>query len=68
MDLTRSDEQRLLRESVDRFIAGTSNADHRRRVASELEANPEIGAGMQRIQAFFSSLRGANGSGLRPAR
>jgi hypothetical protein len=56
MDLTLSDEQRLLRESVDRFIAGTCNADHRRRVASELEANPEIGAGMQRIWAFFSSL------------
>jgi len=33
MDLTLSDEQRLLRESVDRFIAGTYDADHRRRAA-----------------------------------
>ena len=30
MDLTFSDEQRLLRESVDRFIAETYHADHRR--------------------------------------
>jgi hypothetical protein len=30
MDLTLSDEQRLLRESVDRFIAETYDADHRR--------------------------------------
>jgi alkylation response protein AidB-like acyl-CoA dehydrogenase len=35
MDLTLSDEQRLLRESVDRFIAGSYNADHRRRAAGE---------------------------------
>ena len=35
MDLTLSDEQRLLRESVDRFIAETYTADHRRRIASE---------------------------------
>ena len=35
MDLTLSDEQRLLRESVDRFIAETYNADHRRRAANE---------------------------------
>jgi alkylation response protein AidB-like acyl-CoA dehydrogenase len=35
MDLTLSDEQRLLRESVDRFIAETYDADHRRRVAAE---------------------------------
>ena len=35
MDLTLSDEQRLLRESVDRFIAGTYDADHRRRVAND---------------------------------
>ena len=35
MDLTLSDEQRLLRESVDRFIAETYTADHRRRGASE---------------------------------
>jgi alkylation response protein AidB-like acyl-CoA dehydrogenase len=31
MDLNLSDEQRLLRESVDRFIAETYDADHRRR-------------------------------------
>jgi alkylation response protein AidB-like acyl-CoA dehydrogenase len=35
MDLTLSDEQRLLRESVDRYIAETHDADHRRRVAAE---------------------------------
>ncbi len=35
MDLTLSDEQRLLRESVDRYIAGTYTADHRRHSASE---------------------------------
>ena len=34
MDLTLSDEQRLLRESVDRFIAETYDANHRRRIAS----------------------------------
>jgi alkylation response protein AidB-like acyl-CoA dehydrogenase len=35
MDLTLSDEQRLLRESVDRFIAETYDADHRRRAAGD---------------------------------
>jgi alkylation response protein AidB-like acyl-CoA dehydrogenase len=35
MDLTLSDEQRLLRESVDRFIAETYHADHRRRSAGD---------------------------------
>lgn len=35
MDLTLSDEQRLLRESADRFVAETYDADHRRRMASE---------------------------------
>jgi alkylation response protein AidB-like acyl-CoA dehydrogenase len=35
MDLTLSDEQRLLRESVDRFIAGSYDADHRRRSAGD---------------------------------
>ncbi len=35
MDLTLSDEQRLLRESVDRFITETYGADHRRRVAGD---------------------------------
>jgi alkylation response protein AidB-like acyl-CoA dehydrogenase len=43
MDLTLSDEQRLLRESVDRFIAETYEADHRRRAASDpLGFSPEI--------------------------
>jgi len=35
MDLTPSDEQRLLRESVDRFVRETYTADHRRKVASD---------------------------------
>jgi alkylation response protein AidB-like acyl-CoA dehydrogenase len=35
MDLNLSDEQRLLRESVDRFIAETYDADHRRKTASD---------------------------------
>ena len=35
MDLTLSDEQRLLRESVDRFIAESYDADHRRRAAGD---------------------------------
>jgi len=35
MDLTLSDEQRLLRESADRLVAETSTAEHRRRMASE---------------------------------
>jgi alkylation response protein AidB-like acyl-CoA dehydrogenase len=35
MDLTLSDEQRLLRESVDRFIAETYHADHRRKAAGD---------------------------------
>ena len=35
MDLTPSDEQRLLRESADRFVTETYDADHRRRMASE---------------------------------
>jgi alkylation response protein AidB-like acyl-CoA dehydrogenase len=35
MDLALSDEQRLLRESVDRFIAGTYDADHRRKTAGD---------------------------------
>ena len=43
MDLTLSNEQRLLRESVDRFIAETYDADHRRRIASDpLGFSPEI--------------------------
>jgi alkylation response protein AidB-like acyl-CoA dehydrogenase len=35
MDLTLSDEQRLLRESADRFVSETYTADHRRRIASD---------------------------------
>jgi alkylation response protein AidB-like acyl-CoA dehydrogenase len=35
MDLTPSDEQRLLRESADRFVNETYTADHRRRVAGD---------------------------------
>ncbi|MDO8400611.1 MAG: acyl-CoA dehydrogenase [Bradyrhizobium sp.] len=35
MDLNLSDEQRLLRESVDRFIAETYHADHRRKSAGD---------------------------------
>jgi alkylation response protein AidB-like acyl-CoA dehydrogenase len=35
MDLTLSDEQRLLRESADRFVSETYNADHRRRIAND---------------------------------
>lgn len=35
MDLTLSDEQRLLRESAERFVSETYNADHRRRLAND---------------------------------
>lgn len=35
MDLTPSDEQRLLRESADRFVSETYTADHRRRTAND---------------------------------
>src|SRR5438477_738921 len=35
MYLTLSDEQRLLRESADRFVNETYNADHRRKAANE---------------------------------
>jgi alkylation response protein AidB-like acyl-CoA dehydrogenase len=35
MDLTPSDEQRLLRESADRFVSESYTADHRRKVADE---------------------------------
>jgi alkylation response protein AidB-like acyl-CoA dehydrogenase len=35
MDLNLSDEQRLLRESADRFVNDTYNADHRRKAANE---------------------------------
>src|SRR5256885_7010758 len=35
MDLNLSDEQRLLRESVERFVGETYNAEHRRRLAND---------------------------------
>jgi alkylation response protein AidB-like acyl-CoA dehydrogenase len=35
MDLTLSDEQRMLRESADRFVTETYNADHRKRSAND---------------------------------
>ena len=35
MDLTLSDEQRMLRESADRFVSETYNADHRKRSAND---------------------------------
>ena len=35
MDLTLSDEQRLLRESADRFVGETCTAEHRRKTAAE---------------------------------
>ncbi|MBI5264558.1 MAG: acyl-CoA dehydrogenase family protein [Bradyrhizobium sp.] len=35
MDLSFSDEQRLLRESAERFIAESYNAEHRRRTAND---------------------------------
>ncbi|MGB8401875.1 acyl-CoA dehydrogenase family protein [Bradyrhizobium sp.] len=35
MDLNQSDEQRLLRESADRFVAENFGVDHRRRIAGE---------------------------------
>ena len=35
MDLTPSDEQRLLRESADRFVSETYTADHRRRIGGD---------------------------------
>jgi hypothetical protein len=43
MDLNLTDEQRLLRESVDRFINETYDADHRRRTAGDpLGFSPQI--------------------------
>ena len=35
MDLTLSDEQRMLRDSADRFISETYNSDHRKRSAND---------------------------------
>src|SRR5690242_1797985 len=43
MDLTLSDEQRLLRESAERFVSGTFNADHRRKMANDpLGYSPDV--------------------------
>jgi alkylation response protein AidB-like acyl-CoA dehydrogenase len=43
MDLTLSDEQRLLRESAERFVNENFTADHRRRMANDpLGYSPEI--------------------------
>jgi alkylation response protein AidB-like acyl-CoA dehydrogenase len=43
MDLTLNDEQRLLRDSAERFVAGTFNADHRRRMAGDpLGYSPQV--------------------------
>ena len=35
MDLNLSDEQRMLRESADRFVGETYTADHRRKLAND---------------------------------
>ena len=35
MDLNLTDEQRLLRDSAERFVAGSYDADHRRKMANE---------------------------------
>jgi len=43
MDLTLSDEQRLLRESAERFVTENLTADHRRRMANDpLGYSPDI--------------------------
>jgi alkylation response protein AidB-like acyl-CoA dehydrogenase len=43
MDLTLSDEQRLLRESAERFVAENFTADHRRRMGNDpLGYRPDI--------------------------
>src|SRR6516162_1233686 len=43
MDLTLSDEQRLLRESAARFVTENLTADHRRRMANDpLGYSPDI--------------------------
>ena len=67
MDLTFSDEQRLLRESVDRFIAETYDADHRRRIANDpLGFSPEIWkqfAGLGWLALPISEAYGGLGGG-----
>ncbi|SFJ09131.1 acyl-CoA dehydrogenase [Bradyrhizobium sp. Gha] len=43
MDLNLSDEQRLLRESAERFVAESYDADHRRKTANDpLGFSPEV--------------------------
>ncbi|MBB4396776.1 acyl-CoA dehydrogenase family protein [Bradyrhizobium sp. ERR14] len=43
MDLNLSDEQRLLRESAERFVSGSYDADHRRKMANDpLGFSPEV--------------------------
>src|SRR6478609_7327490 len=43
MDLNLSDEQRLLRESAERFVNESYNADHRRKMANDpLGFSPEV--------------------------
>ncbi|MGY3235787.1 alkylation response protein AidB-like acyl-CoA dehydrogenase [Bradyrhizobium sp. USDA 4448] len=43
MDLNLSDEQRLLRESAERFVAASYDADHRRKTAKDpLGFSPEV--------------------------
>jgi alkylation response protein AidB-like acyl-CoA dehydrogenase len=49
MDLTLSDEQRLLRESVERFITESYDADHRRRIAGD-----PLGFSLETWQQFAS--------------
>src|SRR5205807_8121324 len=49
MDLTVSDEKRLLRESVERFITESYDADHRRRSAGD-----PLGFSLETWQQFAS--------------
>jgi alkylation response protein AidB-like acyl-CoA dehydrogenase len=67
MDLTLSEEQRLLRESVDRFIVETYDADHRRRIANDpLGFSPEIWkqfAGLGWLALPISEAYGGLGAG-----
>ena len=43
MDLTLSDEQRLLRESADRFVAETFTSEHRKKAVNDpLGYSPDI--------------------------
>jgi len=64
MDLTLSDEQRLLRESVDRFIAGSYDADHRRRIASDLSGGIADVICSEQYFAFWPSTTVAFSAGF----